>query len=248
MALGIECCNSCPTTQTVNIPGAQGETGATGADGADGFVAPASGNPEGSVIGNPGQTYLNTDDDSFWIKKSGTATAYGWIELIAGAACILFMLFLMCSSADAQPIVRTYYTTNTTPTVANNITNTALVSITNNYTYISNAIVANTLTNATLTNASLTQVRWAATNDTATYSTIVGKQHTNGATGNIHLLSSTGLPWALMVSRGTTTNSYATNAPIGWTGVQYIVDALDATTNQFWYTNGILYITNRYSW
>lgn len=39
--------------------------------------------PEGVVTASPGQTYLNTTDESFWIKKTGTQTDTGWIELIA---------------------------------------------------------------------------------------------------------------------------------------------------------------------
>lgn len=42
-----------------------------------------SGDPEGVVVANPGATYLNTDDESFWVKKTGTQTDTGWIELIA---------------------------------------------------------------------------------------------------------------------------------------------------------------------
>lgn len=107
MSAPVNCNPCCSTETTTQIPGPQGEDAAV--------VAPAIGDPEGVVTGNPGQTYLNTTDDSFWIKKTGTGNT-GWIELIGGAALFIF-LFLFASAATAQPVLRTDFTTNTTPAV-----------------------------------------------------------------------------------------------------------------------------------
>lgn len=197
------------------------------AAGAPGTGLAGAADPEGAVYGSPGMTYLNTTDESVWFKKTGQNSTTGWIEVIA---CFILMLSLFAAQG-APPIVRAQYTTN---------------YFTNANVYITNLVGWMNTNNAAFTNQSLVRSRWAAVNDAQTYTNIIAKQHTNGVTGNIHLLSATGLPWALMVNKGTMTNSYATNAPVGWTGVQYIVDALDATTNQYWYTNGILYVTNRY--
>lgn len=41
-----------------------------------------TGSPEGAITGSPGWTYLQTDTGSFWVKKTGTATNTGWLELI----------------------------------------------------------------------------------------------------------------------------------------------------------------------
>lgn len=54
-----------------------GDIAAAGAGGLSG-----AGSPEGAVIASPGVTYLNTTDDSFWVKKTGTGNT-GWINLIA---------------------------------------------------------------------------------------------------------------------------------------------------------------------
>lgn len=40
-----------------------------------------AGDPEGVVTANPGTTYLNTTNDSFWVKKTGAGNT-GWIALI----------------------------------------------------------------------------------------------------------------------------------------------------------------------
>jgi hypothetical protein len=37
--------------------------------------------PEGSVVGTPGQTYFNTTLSTFWIKASGVGNV-GWVQLI----------------------------------------------------------------------------------------------------------------------------------------------------------------------
>lgn len=55
---------------------------ANAAGGSGGGGLAGSGSPEGAQTANPGTTYLNTDDDSFWVKKTGTGNT-GWIELIA---------------------------------------------------------------------------------------------------------------------------------------------------------------------
>jgi len=53
---------------------------ATAAAGSGGLTG--VGDPEGVVTASPGATYLNTTDDSFWVKETGTGNT-GWIELIA---------------------------------------------------------------------------------------------------------------------------------------------------------------------
>jgi hypothetical protein len=40
------------------------------------------GSPEGVVAANPGQTYLDTSTNSFWVKNNGTGTS-GWFQEIA---------------------------------------------------------------------------------------------------------------------------------------------------------------------
>lgn len=223
MSSSIDCCsNCCPTVQTLNIPGPQGEQGEPGADGTNGVIAPGALNPEGNVIGIPGQTYLNTTDDSFWIKKSGI-DAFGWINLIGGAAIMLLCLFLSTVSANAQAVLRTYFTTNTTPTVATSITNTALVSQTNNYSWSSNNIVSLSTTNATILSFNTNLVRYVSTNAGG----VVATYNTN-------------------LVKGIVTNSFplATNKS-GLSCVLYAVDQF-AITNQWWFTNGVLYVTNRF--
>lgn len=46
------------------------------------FVSIGSGDPEGVVTGYPGRIYTNSDDESVWVKKTGTGKT-GWIEVIA---------------------------------------------------------------------------------------------------------------------------------------------------------------------
>lgn len=41
-----------------------------------------AGDPEGVVTADPGSTYLNTSDGSFWVKQTGSGNT-GWLELIA---------------------------------------------------------------------------------------------------------------------------------------------------------------------
>jgi hypothetical protein len=52
-------------------------TGGAGGGGESGV-----GDPEGVVTANPGTTYVDTSDSSFWVKLTGTGDT-GWIELIA---------------------------------------------------------------------------------------------------------------------------------------------------------------------
>jgi hypothetical protein len=51
------------------------------AGGVAGIGLAGAGSPEGVVTASPGTTYLNTADESFWVKKTGTGNT-GWIELI----------------------------------------------------------------------------------------------------------------------------------------------------------------------
>lgn len=53
------------------------EGGGTGGGGEAG-----AGSPEGVVTANPGTTYVDTSDESFWVKLTGTGNT-GWIQLIA---------------------------------------------------------------------------------------------------------------------------------------------------------------------
>lgn len=52
-----------------------GSGGGTGLSGA--------GSPEGVTTASPGTTYLNTADNSFWAKATGSGTNTGWIQLVA---------------------------------------------------------------------------------------------------------------------------------------------------------------------
>lgn len=49
--------------------------------GVTGCPAPAAGNPEGVVTADPGCTYLNLTDSSFWVKRTGSGNT-GWEALI----------------------------------------------------------------------------------------------------------------------------------------------------------------------
>ena len=75
----------CPTPEVVEIPGAPGVNGADGAPGVNGTnfgaIPPAAGSPEGSVVAGPGVTFLNSTDQSFWVKATGVGNT-GWIQLI----------------------------------------------------------------------------------------------------------------------------------------------------------------------
>ena len=85
--------------------------------GSSGASVPAAGSPEGAITGSPGQTYLNTTDDSFWVKKTGIGTTTGWIQLIA---MLIMLLTLTLSSVNAQPVLKRYNTTNAVPTLGVN--------------------------------------------------------------------------------------------------------------------------------
>jgi len=52
------------------------------AGGAGGGGLAGVGDPEGVVTASPGTTYLDTSDNSFWVKRTGVATDTGWFELI----------------------------------------------------------------------------------------------------------------------------------------------------------------------
>jgi len=272
---GTDCCNSCPTVQSVSIPGLEGDRGETGADGTDAVIAPGALNPEGNVIGVEGQTYLNTTDDSFWIKKSGV-DEYGWICLIAGAGCLLFMLFLSGMTANAQPIIRNVFTTNTTPAASLLVTNAALVSQTNNYSYMSNNIYALTTTNAgirtSITNAALVSqtnnysylsnavVSIVSTNSSVSnrlaYTTITNSAYMQGLIGQTNNYSWISNNIVSIVTTNLSVRStvqYPSANLTNWSanpqGLSCMIFAVDdqTITNQLWFTNGVLYVTNRYS-
>lgn len=42
-----------------------------------------SGSPEGAETADPGVMYLDEDINSLWMKKTGTGTTTGWVQLIA---------------------------------------------------------------------------------------------------------------------------------------------------------------------
>lgn len=72
-------CNpcSCPSPQVIEVPGAPGVDASA--------VAPGVVDPNGAVIGTPGQTYLNTATNSFWVKATGNGNT-GWIEIVGASA------------------------------------------------------------------------------------------------------------------------------------------------------------------
>lgn len=64
-----------------------GGSGGSGATGATGPAGPASaligaGSPEGVETADPGYTYYNTTDGSYWVKETGTGNT-GWVQLLA---------------------------------------------------------------------------------------------------------------------------------------------------------------------
>ena len=115
MSAPANCNPCCSTTLTTQIPGA------AGADATP--VAPDSVDPNGVKVGTPGQTYLNAATGSFWVCV--TAGNAGWRALIGVASCLLLMIY----SAAAQPVLPTYWTTNTTAVVQSAIDSRALVQI-----------------------------------------------------------------------------------------------------------------------
>lgn len=54
---------------------------ADGAAGGGGELPPGVVDPEGTVTGNPGQTYFNSANSTFWTKSTGTGNT-GWVQLI----------------------------------------------------------------------------------------------------------------------------------------------------------------------
>jgi hypothetical protein len=77
MAAPQNCNPCCSTTTTTQVPGPAGADLTA--------VAPGIIDPEGAVIGTPGQTYLNSATGSFWVKQTGSGNT-GWLNLIGGAA------------------------------------------------------------------------------------------------------------------------------------------------------------------
>lgn len=53
-----------------------------GAGGGGGSGQSGAGSPEGVVTAEPGTTYFNTTDSSFWAKGTGSGNT-GWVQLIA---------------------------------------------------------------------------------------------------------------------------------------------------------------------
>jgi hypothetical protein len=197
--------------------------------------------PEAAVVASPGAFHLNTADSSLWIKETGTQTNTGWIKLIG---MILFLCSLLGLQAAAPPILRSSLTTNTEVVGLTLVTNIARTTATNATTIL--PLITNIVINVSSNN---TAAMGAATNVN------VLTLHTNiivnvGTNNTVALGIATNAAFALFSTNriaSTMTNSFplATNK-LGLTAVFHIVDALDATTNQLWYTNGILYITNRY--
>lgn len=67
--------------------GGSGGSGATGPAGPAGPAGPSSGfigagSPEGAQVADPGATYFNTTDSTFWVKETGTGTNTGWAQLL----------------------------------------------------------------------------------------------------------------------------------------------------------------------
>lgn len=85
----------------------------------------AAGSPEGAVVASPGATYLNTTDDSFWVKKTGTLTNTGWIAIVTAWLLMTFNLF------GAPPVVRQQFTTNLQTAVMTLSTNVSRFVATN---------------------------------------------------------------------------------------------------------------------
>jgi hypothetical protein len=111
-------CNPCcSTTTATQIPGPAGVDATV--------LPPIVGSPEGSLVGTPGQTVLNTTDDSYWIKKTGTGNT-GWLKLLG------LWMALFCSAslfADQPSYQRNPLTTNDTPTSLTLVSNVATARI-----------------------------------------------------------------------------------------------------------------------
>lgn len=119
------------TSVTLTFVGAVGDSAPGNVINSGAIVSPAgvpmnqgiagAGSPEAAVTASPGATYINTTDESFWVKKTGTNTNTGWIQLIA--SFILLMALLL--TAHGQPIIRNSLTTNTEPASLAVVTNIA---------------------------------------------------------------------------------------------------------------------------
>lgn len=53
-----------------------------GGGGGGGGVAPGVVDPNGNVTGDPGDTYWNSANGTFWVKSSGTGTDTGWSQVV----------------------------------------------------------------------------------------------------------------------------------------------------------------------
>lgn len=42
-----------------------------------------AGTPQNAQVGSPGNTYLDTSGNHFWVKATGTGTNTGWVEIVA---------------------------------------------------------------------------------------------------------------------------------------------------------------------
>ena len=110
-------CNPCcSTTTTTQIPGP------AGADATN--VPPGVVDPEGVVVGTPGQNYLNSATDTYWVKKTGTGNT-GWMKLIG----VFALLFLSLTAMALPPILRGPLTTNTPTDSLTIVTNVAVGAI-----------------------------------------------------------------------------------------------------------------------
>lgn len=131
---------------------------------------------------------------------------------------ILFLCSLLSLSASQPPILRTDMTTNTETAVLVLVTNIARTTATNPITIM--PFLTNTIV-AVVTNSSTT----VQIGTNAAFSTL--------ATNRVASVMTNSFPMA--------TNK------LGLTAGFRILDAFDGTTNMFWFTNGLLYITNRTS-
>jgi hypothetical protein len=186
--------------------------------------AAAAGSPEGAITASPGQTYLNTTDESFWVKKTGTNTNTGWVQIVA--ALILMLSLAVCFAVPS--VQRTSLTTN--------LQTAGLTLITN----IATSVSGGSSSLATMTNIANVAVTNSYPMMTNTANAAVTNSYpmmTNAAVGRIA---------ADITKQPASANLTNWSAqPIGLSAVILVVDNL-SLTNQLWFTNGVLYATNRY--
>lgn len=77
---GIACLDS-RNLMVVIAEGTNQNSGGGGGSESGGGGEAGAGSPEGVVTADPGTTYYNTTDGSFWVKATGSGNT-GWIELI----------------------------------------------------------------------------------------------------------------------------------------------------------------------